>query len=149
GIHAPELEHDDYVGIDVRGKVVALLQGAPSRFKDALRAHYGGTRLKMETAAQRGAVGVLFLTWPQGPHFSWANVARRAQAPGMRWADDRDVEGVQPALHGQALLSENAADRLIAGGGRVPADVYTQAAAGEPVSFATGSRVVLHTSSEH
>lgn len=148
GIQAPELEHDDYVGVDVRGKVVALLQGAPARFKDALRAHYGGTRLKMETAARRGAVGVLMLTWPQGQHFSWARAARHAQA-GLRWADEREVEGVQPALHGQALLSENAADRLIAGGGRVPADVYAQAAAGEPVSFATGSRVVLHTASRH
>jgi len=149
GIHAPELEHDDYVGVDVRGKVVAMLLGAPTRFKDVLRAHYGSSRQKAEAAAARGAVGVLLLAWPEGPHFSWSRAAQHAQAPGMRWASDREVEGAQPQLHGQATLGENATDRLLAGGGRVPSEVYAQAAAGEPVSFATGSRLRLHTVTRH
>jgi hypothetical protein len=149
GIGAPELEHDDYAGLDVRGKVVAMLQGAPSRFKDVLRAHHGSSRQKAAAAAARGAVGVLLLAWPEGPQFSWTRAAQHAQAPGLRWTDDRQVEGVQPALHGQATLGQNAADRLIAGGGRVPADVYARAAAGERVGFATNSRLRLHTVTRH
>src|SRR5262249_46180845 len=32
GVTAPELGHDDYAGVDVRGKIVAFLVNAPARF---------------------------------------------------------------------------------------------------------------------
>ena len=37
GISAPELGHDDYKGLDVRGKIVAILTGAPPRFPHSQR----------------------------------------------------------------------------------------------------------------
>src|SRR5215213_1733387 len=40
GITAPELGHDDYANIDVRGKIVAFLAGAPPRFPHSQRAYY-------------------------------------------------------------------------------------------------------------
>src|SRR5688572_3073098 len=36
GITSPELEHDDYAGVDVRGKIVAYFSGAPARFPTTL-----------------------------------------------------------------------------------------------------------------
>src|SRR5436309_9927156 len=32
GVTAPELHHDDYAGIDARGKIVIILSGAPKSF---------------------------------------------------------------------------------------------------------------------
>ena len=40
GIGAPGLRHDDYAGLNVKGKAVVILEGAPASFPGALRAHY-------------------------------------------------------------------------------------------------------------
>ena len=43
GITAPGQRHDDYAGVAVAGKVVAVLSGRPGPFPDVLRAHYGSS----------------------------------------------------------------------------------------------------------
>ena len=53
GIVAPELGHDDYANIDVRGKIVAMLAGAPPRFPHSQRAYYSSGTVKSANA--RGA----------------------------------------------------------------------------------------------
>jgi hypothetical protein len=39
GVTAPEFGYDDYAGIDVKGKIVALLYNAPARLPSEPRAH--------------------------------------------------------------------------------------------------------------
>jgi hypothetical protein len=51
GITAPDFGIDDYSGADVRGKIVALLAGAPSRLSSTERAHFGNARTKLDNAA--------------------------------------------------------------------------------------------------
>jgi hypothetical protein len=59
GIHAPDKEHDDYAGVDVKGKIVIFTTETPQRLKKKL-----GDATKMEKrieAAQKlGARGVIF-----------------------------------------------------------------------------------------
>ena len=64
GISAPERSHDDYAGVDVRGKVAVCLLGAPASFPGDERAYYSSTRLKTRTAASHGAIGILTLVPP-------------------------------------------------------------------------------------
>ena len=51
GVTAPELGHDDYAGLDTRGRCVVVLSGAPPKFPGDQRAHWhhhlrpGGPRL--------------------------------------------------------------------------------------------------------
>jgi hypothetical protein len=149
GIVAPDLEHDDYEGVDVRGKVVAMLSGAPRPFPSMMRAHYSNQRLKSENAAARGAVAILVLATPQEAQIPWKSYVRYARAPAMRWVHGEHVEGVIPQLRGGALLGVNVSDRILSGSGRTPATVYEKAAAGERDSFATGARVILHTVTRH
>jgi len=59
GISAPEKGRDDYAGVDVKGKIVVLLTGAPTSFQTEERAHYGNGTVKRLEAAKRGAVGVI------------------------------------------------------------------------------------------
>jgi len=65
GIAAPELGHDDYAGIDVKGKVVLVAQDFPeehdpkSPFRDPKNYQYGEWRYKVTTARDRGAVALL------------------------------------------------------------------------------------------
>src|SRR5262245_57899016 len=75
GVVAPDMGQDDYAGADVKGKIVAVLFGAPPRFPSEQRAHYGWPRLKAATAAARGAVGMLILRRPEAEqNFPWARV---------------------------------------------------------------------------
>ena len=59
GVSAPEFKYDDYAGIDVRGKIVATLYGAPSRLPTAPGAHFSSTEEKLRVAAAHGAIGLL------------------------------------------------------------------------------------------
>jgi hypothetical protein len=40
GVYAPELDHDDFAGVDLRGKVAVLLANAPARFPNDQRAFH-------------------------------------------------------------------------------------------------------------
>src|SRR5689334_9962672 len=40
GVTAPDQNYDDYNGVDVKGKIVATLYGAPSKFESTERAYY-------------------------------------------------------------------------------------------------------------
>ena len=50
GVTAPDQNYDDYKGIDVRGKLVAYVPGAP-HFESTVRAHYSTEESKAETGA--------------------------------------------------------------------------------------------------
>jgi hypothetical protein len=61
GIHAPDLQYDDYKDIDVKGKVAALSISSP----DGIHPHskylaFHDLRSRAELAAQKGAVAVVF-----------------------------------------------------------------------------------------
>eukprot|EP00904_Undaria_pinnatifida_P001923 jgi/Undpi1/11731/HiC_scaffold_37.g14026.m1 len=62
GIAAPSLGHDDYRGVDVRGRIVLVLRGAPPLLRneagDDVR-EYMLFRTKVAAAEKAGAVGVL------------------------------------------------------------------------------------------
>jgi Peptidase family M28/PA domain len=59
GVTAPELSHDDYRGIDARGKIVMLISGAPKTFPTNQRAYYSSGDAKRRNAAAHGAVGII------------------------------------------------------------------------------------------
>src|SRR5579862_7927196 len=65
GITAPEYNYDDYAGIDVKGKLVMVLQHEPQEFDE--KSVFGGTSFtqhaqfafKASNAKNHGAVGVI------------------------------------------------------------------------------------------
>jgi Tol biopolymer transport system component len=62
GIVAPDLEHDDYAGKDVKGKIVLVRRFVPEGDKfatDAAQRRHGDLRAKAFIARQRGAVGLI------------------------------------------------------------------------------------------
>ena len=63
GVTAPEQNYDDYKGVDVKGKIVAVLFEAPN-FESSLKAHYSSAEVKAKNAVEHGAVGVIVLTDP-------------------------------------------------------------------------------------
>jgi hypothetical protein len=115
GVTAPDLGYDDYAGLDVRGKIVALLTNAPARFASEQRAHFSSRRLKAENAGARGVVGILgLLTDDDVKRFPWERMIGE-DPHAVQWLHpDGTPDGVVPGLRGGALLSPSGVRRLFA-----------------------------------
>lgn len=117
GITAPELNHDDYAGVDAKDKIVAFLGGAPAAFRNEERAYYGDAQRKADNAVAHGAVGTLRL-WSAddekvGP---WSTVVRSlASAPSFTWLAGTEPHGLRPQLRGNAWLGPEASKAFSAG----------------------------------
>jgi hypothetical protein len=59
-VSAPELNYDDYAGVDIKGKWAACFRGVPDR-ADARFAPYDEHRLRMKTARDKGALGIIYI----------------------------------------------------------------------------------------
>jgi hypothetical protein len=118
GADMPEAKYDDYAGVDVRGKIVLVLDGAPS--------HLAGARVtrldKLIAAKQRGAAAVLI-------------AGDELPSP--------DKTAVEVALPSATLMRE-AADAMLAPAGRTTAEVANAlSTTRRPTSFPTGTRARL------
>jgi Zn-dependent M28 family amino/carboxypeptidase len=134
GVTAPELGYDDYAGIDVKGKIVALLIGAPPTFPHDQRAYYSDPRLRLRNAAAHGAAGALGIATPMFDRmFPWERMVENIRLPLMTWVDAAGRPSYAPPLG--AALSRKAAEGLFAGTPHSLADVFQAAEAGRPPSF--------------
>ncbi|WP_046245534.1 M28 family peptidase [Hymenobacter terrenus] len=59
GISAPELGYDDYAGLDVKGKVVLIVRGAPRTFTSTVASASQDLSGLLQAAARHGAVGLI------------------------------------------------------------------------------------------
>ena len=114
GVSAPELDYDDYAGIDVTGKIVAFVNGAPATFPSNQRAYYSSS--KAENAVAHGAVGVLSFNLPTDLQNRIQTAAPRARQGIYRWLDKQGKpQRTFPNLKGTASLSDSTARLLFAG----------------------------------
>lgn len=136
GVTAPDQDWDDYAGVDVRGKIVVLLWGAPSRFPAPVRALHSDFRTQARNAVAHGAVGVLLLLLPADrERFPWDWHVPQVHQGEMHWLDaDGSPRDAFSELRGWVLLHDRAGEALFAGSGRTLADAYADAAAGRPAS---------------
>ncbi len=151
GVTATERGYDDYTGIDVRGKIVALLSGAPPSFPSAERAHFSSRVLKAENAARRGAVGMLFL-WTEKDEqvFPWAAAARMSRQPSLRWLSPEGTPNdVQPELRGGAWLSREVSGSLLSGAPKSFGEALAAADRSEPQAFPLPVSARIRMSGRH
>ena len=117
GVVAPERGRDDYAGLDVKGKIVVYLNGAPTSFQTEERAHYGNANTKRVEAANRGAIGVI--TMPTTSYEKRRPFARSVpsyQEWRMTWRDPQDKPNVRGGdASGLASLSLKGAAKLFDG----------------------------------
>jgi hypothetical protein len=123
GVTAPELHHDDYAGIDARGKIVVIVSGAPKSFPSDQRAYYSSGDVKRHNAAAHGAVGMLTITSTiDEARNPFEKRARQSSIVPMTYLDasGNPVDTVE-ALRGSASLSGEAAAVLF-NGAAIPLD---------------------------
>ncbi len=144
GISAPELEYDDYAGIDVRGKLVLIFDHEPqerdpnSRFNGKGNTRYAGAFMKTLTAQKHGAVGVLVVAEPNRTHPSnQERVARIRSTPAgarTRLANEALVDSELKIP--SCTVSDKIADEIL--GGQAKALQSAIDAALKPSSRPTG-----------
>lgn len=151
GVSAPAQRYDDYgAGIDVKGKVVAYLSGAPATLPSNERAYYSSATVKEAEAVKRGAVGTISFTWPDDPRFRWdVSVATSTQG-SYAWLDAKGQPNRgDAALRGSASLNHSGVAAIFAGASKTAAEVFAAAAKSEPQAFDLATRVSMTTTSTH
>ncbi|MES2756666.1 MAG: M28 family metallopeptidase [Pseudomonadota bacterium] len=135
GIRAARFQHDDYAGIDVKGKIVVVLQGKPSRFPTEEGAHFGSGREKRKLAAQLGAVGMVTLWTPEAEKaIPFAKTLERNAFPSMMWVDAAGTPAHSlPSMQDDVALSVAASKKLFAQADARLDDIYALAAANKPL----------------
>ncbi|HEY8572236.1 M28 family metallopeptidase [Phenylobacterium sp.] len=151
GVVAPERGRDDYAGLDVRGKIVVALDGAPRGYQTEERAYYRSGRTKRLEAEKRGAVGFISVETPTSEKLSpFANMTRSWQSWSMSWREPSGAAFViAPATPQLATVSVKGAAKLFAGAPVGLEQVYAAAEseAGDPPRFALPrtAEVVMRT----
>ena len=106
---------DDYRGLDVRGKIVAVLYSGPKGLNGEVAAHLGNRLDRARLAKARGAVGILYLWTSQIESvLPFAMMTRSWDSKVMAWANpdgsERDLGA--PAL---GVVGFSGAEKLFAG----------------------------------
>jgi Zn-dependent M28 family amino/carboxypeptidase len=151
GVSAPGLGYDDYgAGLDVKGKVVAYLSGAPAMLPSNERAYYSSGAVKDAEAVKRGAVGTISFTSPDDPRFRWDVSVATGKQGGYTWVDGQgNPSRGDPALRGSASLNHSGVEALFAGAATPAATVFAAAAKSTPQAFDLATRVSIVTRSTH
>jgi len=151
GVTAPELGHDDFAGLDVRGKVLVQFRGAPPRFPHNERAYYSNSQVKDAIAVQHGAVGIVQILKPEDQaRAPWDKSVRQSRLPHFRWLDGKgEPANVQASLSVSASLSPAGIDKLFAFAPRTFAQVVTDAESSIAGGFEFGTRLRSRRVSQH
>jgi hypothetical protein len=122
GIEAPGLGRDDYKGLDVKGRVVAVLGNAPQAFPGDERAHHGSPTVKEALAARHGAAGIVHLLAQDTGAPIW-RMLTRVQKGTLRWVP-RETAADRPIFLPFALaLTQQGSTTLLEGSGRSLAEL--------------------------
>jgi peptidase M28-like protein len=151
GVSAPEFDYDDYAEIDVRGKIVAALYGAPPRLPSAPGAHFSSSEQKLRTAAEHGAIGFISI-WAgkteQRTPFS--EYVRFSRGPALRWLDEKGLPNdVQPKIRGSARISSSTAAIMFEGAPKSWKDALQAAENSQPQALELKTSVSMHMVSRY
>ena len=107
---------DDYKGLDVRGKIVAMLYSGPKGLNSEVAAHLGNRMDRARIARARGAVGAVFLYTSQLQGvLPFERMASMADGRVMAWANPAGAAARDLGAPSIAILSFAGAEKLFAG----------------------------------
>ncbi|MFL6199588.1 MAG: M28 family metallopeptidase [Thermoanaerobaculia bacterium] len=112
GIQAPEYQWDDYKGMDLKGKVLVMLnndpEGDPKLFEGKRRLYYGRWTYKYESAARQGAAGAIIIHTTPSAGYGW-------QVIQTSWTGEQfelPAEN-EPRIQVSAWTTEDAARQIV------------------------------------
>ncbi len=140
GISAPELGYDDYAGLDVQGKVVVIVRGAPRTFASTVASASQDLAGLVQAAVRRGAVGVRLAASHAAPLPDLRKGTYSVLGPGGKVAASRSFAvGSRQQL--DAAVSAATLQRFLQTAGLDTARVLAAIRSGRPASAALNARV--------
>ncbi|MCW3837189.1 M20/M25/M40 family metallo-hydrolase [Sphingomonas canadensis] len=132
GIVYPEGKRDDYKGLNVKDKIVAILPGTPKGLPNEVSAHLGDEAQKAIFAQERGARAVIVLeSAARHDDLPFATFVRFYDYPRSTWAGpDGKAHSPSPGAPVAAYVSQAGAEKLFAGARIKWADVLAAEAKG-------------------
>ncbi|WP_035560843.1 M28 family peptidase [Hymenobacter sp. IS2118] len=133
GISAPELGYDDYAGLDVKGKVVVIVRGAPGTFASTVAAASQDLSGILQAAARHGAVGLVVASTRAGNLPDLKRGTYSVLGPNGKVAASRTFAvGSQQQLY--AAVNAATFQRLMQTAGLDTARVFDSIKSGKPAS---------------
>ena len=135
GLVIPEANHDDFKGLDIQGKVVVFLQGAPASIPGPLAAHMQSSSERAALLKRVGAIGAASIANPKNMDIPWERASLARFMPSMSLAD--------PALdesHGMKIavtINPAHADKWLSGSGHRFQQVLDAADSDQPLPHFT------------
>jgi len=145
GIDAPEQQWDDFKGMDLKGKVLLVMNSDPASdpnlFGGKARLYYGRWTYKYEEAARRGAVGAIILHTNESAAYPWQVVQSNHGRENfwLPFAPD------SPTIAIRSWVTEEAGSRLCKLGGHDLAALRTSAESRDFKPVPLGVKVSLRT----
>jgi Zn-dependent M28 family amino/carboxypeptidase len=117
GIQAPEYRWDDFKGMDLRGRVLVMLNNDPDwdpkLFAGKRRLYYGRWSYKYESAARQGAAGAIIIHTTPSAGYPWQVV--QSSWSGTQFSLPEEGE---PHIQVKGWATEEAMRRLMKAGGK-------------------------------
>jgi hypothetical protein len=118
GIEAPEYQWNDFKGVEVKGKVLVMLNNDPDwdpkLFAGNTRLYYGRWTYKYESAARHGAAGAIIVHTTPSAGYPWQVV--QSSWGGTQFELPAEDE---PRIQLKGWATEDAARRLLKAGGAI------------------------------
>ncbi len=143
GLANAEAGHDDFSGLDVRGKVVVLLSGAPASIPGPLAAHMQSAGERGDLLRKLGVIGVVAIQNPKNMDIPWERSSLARFMPSMSLADPAmdDNRGLSIGIG----INPARADKIFEGSGHTFAEILEAADSGKPLPrFAIPKRLVAN-----
>ena len=137
GLDVPALGFDDYDGLDVAGRIVVVLNGAPEGTPSDVAAHLNAEKVRM--AAEHGAAGLIAIrSVAEAERTPWDRYIGYSDRPSTTWIDSEGRPFMPAGLRFRAVADEPLAEALFAGAPRSLAQVRgaAEAEGGRPEGFA-------------
>ncbi|AUW59457.1 peptidase M28 [Sphingobium sp. SCG-1] len=145
GLHLPDQGHDDFAGVDLKGKIAVVIAGGPASIPGPVKASNRAERATL--LGKAGAVGIITLTPPKQIEIPWERQKLLTTQAGMYLADGalRDV----PDGFLSASFDPDASNRLFEGSGHRFDELAAASDASRPIpGFALPYRLKAHISAK-
>ncbi|WDI32166.1 M28 family peptidase [Hyphococcus flavus] len=143
---------DDFANVDVDGKIVAFLYGAPKFLNSEERAH--NRSIRAQRASENGAIGALGF-WSPGleQRYSFADaIENLPTSTSLEWVQDGgEVYSTAPNIRASASISLDGAEKLFANAPHTWAEIMEMAESeqGEVPSFPLNMTARIESRSVH
>ena len=138
GLHLPAQGHDDFAGLDLKGKIAVVISGGPAELSGPVKSDARFRRVQQ--LGVLGAAGVIALTTPKQVEIPWARQMLLSGQAGMYLADPKLRE--TPDGFFAASIDPEKSESLFEGTGHTFAELCALADASKPLPrFALGKNL--------